>query len=87
MNSILDNTQDLSEVLRSLVDRIESLEKDKKTVSENISYVYAEAKAKGFDVKAIKKVLLLRKKDEQERMEEEQIIEIYLRALGMIKDE
>ncbi|MBY7649685.1 MAG: DUF2312 domain-containing protein [Candidatus Liberibacter europaeus] len=85
MIDIIQN--DTQDQLRAFVDRLERLEEEKKIVSENIKDVYAEAKANGFDIKAIKKIVLLRKKDEQEWMEEEQILEVYLRALGMLKDE
>lgn len=81
---IQNNTQ---EQLRSFIERLERLEEEKKVVSENIKDVYSEAKATGFDVKALKKIVSLRKKDEQEWMEEEQILEVYLRALGMIKED
>lgn len=88
VNMISDNIQNVTQdKLRSFVERLERLEEEKKLLSENIKDVYGEAKATGFDVGALRKILSLRKKDEQKRMEEEHILEVYLRALGMLKDE
>ena len=69
--------------LRAYVERIERLEEEKKTLADDIKDVYGEAKAMGFDTKILKKVIALRKKDEQERTEEEMILDTYLQALGM----
>ncbi len=69
--------------LRAFIERIERLEEEKKTVADDIKDVYAEAKGTGFDTKIIKKVIALRKKDEQERLEEEAILDTYLSALNM----
>jgi uncharacterized protein (UPF0335 family) len=71
--------------LRAFVERIERLEEEKKTISDDIKDVYGEAKGMGFDTAALRKVVALRKKDEQERMEEEAILDTYLHALGMIE--
>ena len=71
--------------LRSFVERIERLEEEKKTIADDIKDVYGEAKGMGFDTKILKKVITLRKKDEQERMEEDLILDTYLHALGMIE--
>lgn len=71
--------------LRAFIERIERLEEEKKTIADDIKDVYAEAKGTGFDTKILKKVIALRKKDEQERMEEDAILETYLAALGMIE--
>ncbi|SMF65640.1 Uncharacterized conserved protein, UPF0335 family [Xaviernesmea oryzae] len=70
--------------LRAFIERIERLEEEKKTVADDIKDVYGEAKAMGYDTKIMKKVIALRKKDEQERTEEEMILDSYLQALGMI---
>lgn len=70
--------------LRAFIERIERLEEEKKTVADDIKDVYGEAKAMGYDTKIMKKVIALRKKDEQERTEEETILDSYLSALGMI---
>ena len=71
--------------LRSFVERIERLEEQKKEFVDDIASVYGEAKGKGYDTKIMKKLLALRKKDDQERMEEELILDTYLAALGMIE--
>jgi len=71
--------------LRAFVERIERLEEEKKTIADDIKDVYGEAKGMGFDTKILKKVISLRKKDEQERMEEDLILDTYLHALGMIE--
>lgn len=73
------------EQLRAFVERIERLESEKKTLAEDIKDVYGEAKGMGFDTKILKKVIALRKKDEQERAEEDAILDTYLHALGMIQ--
>lgn len=72
--------------LRSIVQRIERLEEEKKTISDDIKEVYAEAKANGYDVKVLRKVIALRKRDIDERREEEAIMELYLEALGDLAD-
>ncbi len=70
--------------LRSLIERIERLEEEKKAIAADIKEVYGEAKANGFDTKIMRKVVGLRKKDSAERQEEEAILDLYLSALGMI---
>ena len=70
--------------LRSIVERIERLEDEKKEVAEQIKEVYAEAKANGFDAKTLRKIVSLRKKPTEERQEEEALLELYLSALGML---
>jgi uncharacterized protein (UPF0335 family) len=72
--------------LRAFVERIERLEEEKKTIADDIKDVYGEAKSMGFDTKILKKVIALRKKDDQERTEEELILDTYMQALGMIPD-
>ena len=70
--------------LKAIVERIERLEEEKKTISDDIRDVYAEAKGNGFDVKSLRVVVRLRKQDINERKEQEAILETYLHALGMI---
>ena len=70
--------------LKSIVERIERLEEEKKTTSEDIREVYAEAKVNGFDVKALRTIVRLRKQDIDERKEEEAVLETYMHALGML---
>ena len=68
--------------LRTIIERIERLEEEKKTISDDIKEVYSEAKANGYDVKVLRKVIALRKRDLNERQEEEAILELYLQAVG-----
>lgn len=72
--------------LRSFIERIERLEEDKATVLDDIRDVFAEAKGNGFDTKTMRKILKLRKMKPQERNEEEHMLDIYLRALGMLPE-
>lgn len=69
--------------LKAFVERIERLEEEKKTIADDIRDVYAEAKGNGFDVKALRQVIRLRKQDKDERAEQEAILDTYLHALGM----
>jgi uncharacterized protein (UPF0335 family) len=70
--------------LKAFVERVEKLEEEKKAISDDIRDVYAEAKGNGFDVKALRVVVRLRKQDVNERKEQEAILETYLHALGML---
>jgi len=70
--------------LKSFVERIERLEEEKKTISDDIKDVYGEAKANGFDVKILRQVIRLRKQDANERSEQETLLDLYLAALGML---
>lgn len=70
--------------LKAFVERIERLEEEKKTISDDIRDVYAESKANGFDVKALRAVIRLRKQEPQERNEQQLILETYMNALGML---
>jgi uncharacterized protein (UPF0335 family) len=70
--------------LKSIIERIERLEEEKKTISDDIRDVYAESKGNGFDVKALRAVIRLRKQDPNERQEQETILETYMQALGML---
>ncbi len=70
--------------LKAFVERIERLEEEKKTISDDIKDVYAEAKGNGYDVKALRSVVRLRKQDSDERKEHEAILDTYLAALGML---
>ncbi|WP_373502908.1 DUF2312 domain-containing protein [Aestuariivirga sp.] len=73
--------------LKSIVERIERLEEEKKTIAGDIKEVYAEAKANGFDTKILRKVISLRKKEPTEREEEQSMLDVYMAALGMIPEE
>ncbi|MFN3076683.1 MAG: DUF2312 domain-containing protein [Alphaproteobacteria bacterium] len=70
------------DALRQFVDRIERLEEEKKALQDDIKDVYGQAKGQGFDVKVLRKIISLRKKDRREREEEEELLELYLAALG-----
>jgi uncharacterized protein (UPF0335 family) len=69
--------------LKSIVERIERLNEEKKALSEDIKEVYAEAKANGFDTKTLRTVIRLRSQDNAERQEQEALLDLYLQALGM----
>ena len=71
------------ERLRSFIQRIERLEEEKKTISDDIREVFAEAKSTGFDPKIMRQVIKLRKMESADRQEQEALLETYLAALGM----
>ena len=70
--------------LKSIVERIERLEEEKKAIADDIKDVYAEAKANGFDTKILRAIIRLRKQDPAEREEQEAILDLYKAALGII---
>ncbi|ESX07478.1 DUF2312 domain-containing protein [Mesorhizobium sp. C416B] len=70
--------------LRAFIERIERLEEEKKTIADDIKEVFAEAKGTGFDTKAMRSIIRLRKKDQAERQEEETILDLYKAALGIV---
>ena len=70
--------------LKAIIERIERLEEEKKAISDDIRDVYAESKGNGFDVKALRTIVRLRKQDPNERQEQESILETYMQALGML---
>ena len=69
--------------LRLLIERIERLEEEKKGIGDDIKDVYGEAKGEGYDTKAMRTIVKMRKKDQGERKEEELVLNTYLIALGM----
>lgn len=69
--------------LLAFIERVERLEEDRKQTSEDIKDVYAEAKGNGYDVKILRKIVSLRKQDKDRRREEEEILHLYMAALGM----
>lgn len=83
MNEADKNSAVAASQLRSFIERIERLEEEKKTISDDIKEVYAELKGSGFDSKAVREVIRLRKKEDHERQEEEAMVELYKNALGM----
>lgn len=72
--------------LKSIIGRVEKLEEEKAGIAADIRDVFAEAKGNGFDTKAIRTIIKMRKQDASEREEEETILETYLNALGMLPD-
>ena len=70
--------------LKSIVERIECLDEEKKSIADDIRDVYAEAKGNGFDVKALRTIVRMRKQDAGERAEQESSLETYMQALGML---
>ena len=69
--------------LKAFVERIERLEEEKKATSDDIRDVYAEAKGTGFDTKALRTIVRLRKLDTDERREQQEVLDTYLHAMGM----
>lgn len=72
-----------AEELRQFVERLERLEEEKAGISSDIKDVFAEAKGRGYDTKAMRALLRIRKQDHNERLEQEAILDLYLSALGM----
>ena len=70
--------------LRSFIERIERLEEERKTLSDDIKEVYAEAKGTGFDTKIMRQLIRLRKMDKDDLDEQETLLDVYKRALGML---
>jgi uncharacterized protein (UPF0335 family) len=70
--------------LRSFIERIEKLEEEKRAIADDIKDVYGEAKGTGFDIKVMRKIVSLRRQDKSKRLEEEEILDLYLSALGMV---
>lgn len=74
------------ELLKSFVERIERLEGEKQTITDDIRDVYAESKSNGFDAKALREVIRLRKQDADKRAEHEALVDNYKLHLGMLAD-
>ncbi len=72
-----------AERLRSFVERIERLEEEKAALAADIREVYAEAKGNGFDVKILRQVVRLRKMNQADRQEQEELLDVYKRALDL----
>lgn len=80
----MDNTANITAAqLRSYIERVERLEEEKAEISAQVREVFAEAKANGFDTKVMRQVIKLRSIDPQDRAEQESLLDLYLRALGM----
>ena len=69
---------------KAFVERVERLEEEKKAIADDIRDVFAEAKGNGYDVKALRTIVRMRKQDANERAEQETILETYMQALGML---
>ena len=74
------------ERLRSFIERIERLEEEKRALAADIKEVYAEAKGTGFDAKTMRQIIRIRRMDKDDVAEEETLLDIYKRALGMLPD-
>ena len=72
--------------LKSLIERIERLEDEKRALGEDIKEIYAEAKGNGFDVKIMRQIIKIRKMDKDEHDEQESLLDLYKRALGMLPE-
>ena len=75
------------ERLRSFIERIERLEEEKRTLAEDIKEVFAEAKGSGFETKIMRQIIRIRRMDKDDVDEQETLLDIYKRALGMLPDE
>lgn len=85
--SIFGHNSDAGKQLKSLIERIEKLEEEKKAIGEDIRDVYIEAKSAGFDTKVMRHVAKLRKQDAVERREFMALVDVYMHALGMTPQE
>jgi uncharacterized protein (UPF0335 family) len=74
------------ERLRSSIERIERLEEEKRTLAADIKEVYAEAKGNGFDAKIMRQLIRLRRMDKDDLDEQESLLDVYKRALGMLPE-
>lgn len=79
----MDAYQVTADELRQFVERIEHLEQEKKDIAEQIKEVYSESKGRGYDTKALRTIISLRKKNKDDLAEEEAVLEVYKEALGM----
>jgi uncharacterized protein (UPF0335 family) len=70
--------------LKAIIERIERLNEEKATITDDIKDIFAESKGQGFDVKALRTIIKLRKQDANQRAEQETILEMYMQALGML---
>jgi uncharacterized protein (UPF0335 family) len=72
--------------LKSLIERIERLEEEKRALGEDIKEVFAEAKSSGFEPKIMRQIIKIRKMDKDEHDEQESLLDVYMRALGMLPE-
>lgn len=73
--------------LKSLIERIERLEEEKRALGEDIKEVYAEAKGSGFEPKIMRQIIKIRRMDRDEHDEQESLLDVYMRALGMLPED
>lgn len=78
-----DERNTTGEELRLLIERIERLEEEKKSIADDIKDVYSESKSRGFDAKVMRQIIRLRAMEAHERQEWEAVLETYIQALGM----
>jgi uncharacterized protein (UPF0335 family) len=83
MAAVVGHNSVAGDQLRTVVERIERLEDEKKNVTADIKDVYAEAKGNGFDAKTLRKIVALRKLDEDKRKEAQAMLDLYAHALGL----
>lgn len=83
-NEVQARTVFAKDQLKAIIERIERLEEEKKATGDDIRDVYAEAKGNGFDVKALRTIVRLRKLDTDKRKEQEAVLETYMQALNML---
>lgn len=83
MSEIGDNSGVAADILRQFIERAERLQEEIDGINGDKADVFAEAKGQGFDTKAMKAIIKIRRKDPAERQEEEAIVDLYKRALGM----
>ncbi len=82
----VDNSGEVSgSRLKSFIERVERLEEEKKALAEDIRDVYSEAKATGFEPKIMRKIVSLRKANLEKRREEQELLELYMSAIGMVE--
>jgi uncharacterized protein (UPF0335 family) len=72
--------------LKSFIERVERLEEEKRALGEDIKEVYAEAKGTGFDTKIMRQMIKIRKMDKDEHDEQESLLDLYMRAIGMLPE-
>lgn len=78
-----NNGEFSGERIKSYIERIERLEEEKKGLAEDIKDIYGEAKALGFEAKILRKIVSIRKMNKEKRMEENELLELYMSAIGM----
>ena len=87
MDDAAFNTESVAaDQLKAFIERIERLEEEKRALGEDIKEVYAEAKGTGFEPKIMRQILKIRKMDKDEHDEQESLLDVYMRALGMLPE-